>query len=85
MQELKKAKFEPVIVSLLIFLIFGSIKNVTNPHVTSFLFVYEKMLERLFHILRIQIQNPIIYLVVPPICIAAYKLESRTVFKESDN
>jgi 2-polyprenyl-3-methyl-5-hydroxy-6-metoxy-1,4-benzoquinol methylase len=84
-QELKKAKFRPIIMNLPIFLIFGSIKEISNPHVTVFLLEYEKILERLFHILRVQIQNPIIYLVVPPICIAAFKVESQTNFKEPDN
>jgi ubiquinone/menaquinone biosynthesis C-methylase UbiE len=71
--ELKKAEFEPVILSLPIFVATKSIKSITNSTVIDFLLAYEKILEDLLHVSRIQIQNSAMYLIIPPICVAAYK------------
>lgn len=73
MAALKKANFEPAVLSLPIFVATKSIKSIKNSIVTSFLLAYEKNLEEILQVLRTQIQNSAVYLIVPPICIAAYK------------
>lgn len=76
LQELQKVRFVPYIVILPFYAISKIAKSVPQSHtITSFLLGYERILQRIFRLLEIQVQNPIIYLIVPPICIAARKYD----------
>jgi SAM-dependent methyltransferase len=72
---LRKNGFEPVVLSLPLFLATKSVKSIRNEKVTAFLLSYEKIVDKVLKGLNIEIQHPVMYLVVPPICISAYKVE----------
>ncbi len=72
-RELSKTKFKTSILSLPVFLVSGSIRGISNQYLISMILAYEKVLKRLIDSIGITVQNPVIYLIVPPLCIAAYK------------
>jgi len=73
LQKLRSSGFKPVWLNLLFFRLFGLMQEISNSYVIQFLLGYEKILQKTFGTLGIQIRHPIIYLVVPPICVAGYK------------
>jgi len=70
---LSNANFMPKLMNLHIYRLSGIDKQISNRLIILFVLGYEKLLNRCLTLINIQIQNPAIYLIVPPICIAAYK------------
>lgn len=73
LKALRKANFEPKLMNLHLYRISGIYSEISNRLLTKYILAYEKVLGYFFHALRIQVQNPAIYVIVPPVCVAAYK------------
>jgi hypothetical protein len=78
LEELREAKFRPVMMSLPIFFVSGKIIDLSDSHLLSIIVAYERVLERLLNGFRLQIQHPAVYLIVPAICISANKSSDGT-------
>jgi hypothetical protein len=78
LEELREAKFRPVVMSLPIFFVSEKIIDLSDSHLLSIIVAYERVLERLLNGFRLQIQHPAVYLIVPAICISANKSSDGT-------
>lgn len=72
LRETSKAGFNPVVINLYIYVFFRIIRNIPYS-IVSCLMKYENIVEKVFQKLRMRVQHPLLHLIVPPVCIAAYK------------
>lgn len=79
LSETSKAGFKPVVMNLYIYALFRMIKNIPSSTI-SCLIKYENMVEKFFQRVRMRVQHPLLYLIVPPICIAAHKKGNKSFF-----
>jgi len=75
-EKMRSAGLNPHVLNLYCFILFKV--AVTIPHFLIPLVVkYERMVEKIIRAVKINSQHRLMYLIVPPICIAAYKQSAR--------
>lgn len=74
--EFSKAHFKPTAVNLYVYMLLRRTSTIPR-NIVLCMIKYENILEKLLQKSRINIQHPLFYLIAPPICVAAYKIDSQ--------
>ncbi|MDH5483242.1 MAG: class I SAM-dependent methyltransferase [Candidatus Bathyarchaeota archaeon] len=75
--EFNKGHFKPTVMNLHVYMLLRRTSTIPG-NIVSCLIKYENIiLEQLLQKLEINVQHSLFYLIVPPICIAAYKVDSQ--------